>query len=75
MTDLTKPTIKLKSELAKIIESKITTSRQNINKIEIETNTYRKIVKTVIKTITDEGNYWKNVINKKSRSFDKDSTR
>ncbi|VDH94202.1 Hypothetical predicted protein [Mytilus galloprovincialis] len=65
MTDLTKSTIKLKSELAKSIESKITTSRQNINKIEIETNTYREIVKTVIKTITDEGNYWKNLIDKK----------
>ncbi|CAC5405739.1 unnamed protein product [Mytilus coruscus] len=65
MVDLTKSTEKLRSELSKSIESKITTSKSNISKIEVETKTYREEVKAVIKTITDEGNYWKQFIDKK----------
>ncbi|CAC5406568.1 unnamed protein product [Mytilus coruscus] len=40
-------------------------STQNISKIEKETQTYRDKVKAVIKTITDEGNYWKKLIDEK----------
>ncbi|CAG2245909.1 TRIM9_67 [Mytilus edulis] len=69
MTDLTKSTEKLKSELVKNIESKVTTSKLNLDKIEKETKTYREEVKAVIKTITDEGNHWKNLIDKKVDSF------
>ena len=69
MTDLTKSTKKLRSELAKDIESKETTSRQNVNTIEKYTKAYREEVKAVIKTITEESNYWKKLIDKKSRRF------
>ncbi|CAC5426100.1 unnamed protein product [Mytilus coruscus] len=65
MTDLAKSTIKLRSELAKQIELKVATSKQSISKIEKETQTYRDKVKAVIKTITDEGNYWTKLINEK----------
>ncbi|CAG2238770.1 unnamed protein product [Mytilus edulis] len=69
MTDLTKTTVKRRSELAKDIELKITTSRQNVNKIENYTKAYREEVKAVIKTITEEGNYWKKLIDKKVDSL------
>ncbi|VDI50317.1 Hypothetical predicted protein, partial [Mytilus galloprovincialis] len=69
MTDLTKSTAKLRSELVKTIESKIATSSQTVSKIERETKTYREEVKAVIKTITDDGKYLKNLIDKKVDSF------
>ncbi|CAG2193638.1 unnamed protein product [Mytilus edulis] len=69
MTDLTKSTKKLRSELAKDIELKETTSRQNVNTIEKYTKAYREEVKAVIKTITEEGNYWKKLIDKKVEGF------
>ncbi|CAG2212842.1 TRIM9_67 [Mytilus edulis] len=69
MTDLTKSTTNLRSDLAKDIESKITTSRQNVSKIENETKAYREEVKTVTKTITEEGNYWKKLIDHQVDSF------
>lgn len=67
--DLTKSTENLRSELAKDIESKVTTSRQNVSKIEKETKAYREEVKAVIKNFTDEGNYWKKLIDQKVGSF------
>ncbi|CAC5385685.1 unnamed protein product [Mytilus coruscus] len=73
MTDLTKSPEKPRSELVKNVESKVTTSKQNINEIEIETQTYREEVKDVIKTITEEGNYWKQLIDKKVEALIKDS--
>ncbi|XP_071128202.1 transcription intermediary factor 1-beta-like [Mytilus edulis] len=69
MTDLTKSTEKLRSELVKTIETKITTSSQNVSKIERETKAYREEVKAVIKNITDDGKYLKNLIDKKVDSF------
>ncbi|XP_052076592.1 transcription intermediary factor 1-beta-like [Mytilus californianus] len=69
MTDLTKSTEKLKSELAEDIKSKVTTSRQNVSKIEKETKIYSEEVKAVIKTITDEGKHWKKLIDQKVESF------
>ncbi|XP_076071170.1 E3 ubiquitin-protein ligase TRIM33-like isoform X2 [Mytilus galloprovincialis] len=69
MTDLTKSTKKLRSELAKDIELKETTSRQNVNTIEKYTKAYREEVKAVIKTITEEGNSWKKLIDKKVEGF------
>ncbi|XP_052075977.1 E3 ubiquitin-protein ligase TRIM36-like [Mytilus californianus] len=72
MTDLTKSAEKLRSELVKNIESKVITSRQNISKIEMETKIYREGVKSVIKTITDEGNYWKQLIDKKVEALIKE---
>ncbi|CAC5408089.1 unnamed protein product [Mytilus coruscus] len=69
MTDLTQSTVKLRSELAKDIELKVTTSKQNVNKIEHFTKAYREEVKAVIKTITEEGNYWKKLIAKKVDGF------
>ncbi|CAG2230564.1 unnamed protein product [Mytilus edulis] len=69
MTDLTKSTKKLRSELVKDIELKETTSRQNVNTIEKYTKAYREEVKAVIKTITEEGNYWKKLIDKKVEGF------
>ncbi|CAG2212844.1 unnamed protein product [Mytilus edulis] len=54
MTDLTKSTEKLRSELVENIESKVTKSRQNVNKIENYTKAYREEVKAVIRTITEE---------------------
>ncbi|CAC5408087.1 unnamed protein product [Mytilus coruscus] len=65
MTDLTKSTVQLRSELSKNIDAKITTTKLGLNKIEKETKAYREEVEAVIKTITDEGNYWKNLIDKK----------
>ncbi|CAG2209944.1 unnamed protein product [Mytilus edulis] len=69
MTDLTKSAEKLRFEVVKNIEAKVTTSKVNLSKIEKETKTYRDEVKAVIKTITEEGNYWKNLIDKKVGSF------
>lgn len=65
MTDLTKSAVIIRSELVKNIESKQTSSQLNLNKIEKETKAYREKVKTVIKTITNEGNYWKDLIDQK----------
>ncbi|XP_071127144.1 transcription intermediary factor 1-beta-like [Mytilus edulis] len=65
MTDLTKSTEKLRFEVVKNIEAKVATSKVNLSKIEKETKTYRDEVRAVIKTITEEGNYWKNLIDKK----------
>ncbi|XP_076071172.1 uncharacterized protein LOC143042647 isoform X2 [Mytilus galloprovincialis] len=69
MTDITKSAEKLRVEVVKNIEAKVTTSKVNLSKIEKETKTYRDEVKAVIKTITEEGNYWKNLIDKKVGSF------
>lgn len=69
MTDLTESTKKLRSALVKDIESKVTTSRDNERNIEKETKTYREEVKAVIKTITEEGNYWKELIDEKIDKF------
>ncbi|XP_071124179.1 transcription intermediary factor 1-beta-like [Mytilus edulis] len=69
MTDLTKSTDKLRFEVVKKIKAKVTTSKVNLSKIEKETTTYCDEVKAVIKTITEEGNYWKNLIDKKVGSF------
>ncbi|CAC5408600.1 unnamed protein product [Mytilus coruscus] len=65
MTDLTGFTEKLFSELASNIESNVTTSKTNISKIERGTKSYHEEVKTGIKRITEEGNYWKKLIDKK----------
>ncbi|XP_063416198.1 E3 ubiquitin-protein ligase TRIM36-like [Mytilus trossulus] len=69
LTDLTKSAVKLKLELVKIIESTITTSTSCIGKIEEDTKTYHQKTKTVNKTITEEGNYYKELIDKKVHSF------
>ncbi|XP_063416385.1 E3 ubiquitin-protein ligase TRIM9-like [Mytilus trossulus] len=69
MTDLTKSTKKLRSELAKDIELKEISSRQNVNTIEKYTKAYREEVKAVIKTITEEGSYWKKLIDNKVEDF------
>ncbi|XP_063413322.1 E3 ubiquitin-protein ligase TRIM36-like isoform X2 [Mytilus trossulus] len=69
MTDLTKSTEKLKFELVKNIESKVTISKLNLDKIEKETKAYSEEVKAVIRTITEEGNYWKKLIDQKVEDF------
>ncbi|CAG2245447.1 TRIM9_67 [Mytilus edulis] len=69
MTDLTRSTVQLRSELSKNIDAKVTTSKLSLSKIEKETKAYREEVKAVIKTITEEGNYWKNLIDTKVDSF------
>ncbi|XP_071127139.1 E3 ubiquitin-protein ligase TRIM45-like isoform X2 [Mytilus edulis] len=69
MVDLTKSTEKLRFEVVKNIKAKVTTSKVNLSKIEKETKTYRDEVRAVIKTITEEGNYWKNLIDKKVDCF------
>ncbi|VDI42556.1 Hypothetical predicted protein [Mytilus galloprovincialis] len=65
MTDLTESTLKLKSEISKGIELKITKSRSNLSKIEEETQDYREQVKIVIKSITSAGIFLKQLIDKK----------
>ncbi|VDI29368.1 Hypothetical predicted protein [Mytilus galloprovincialis] len=72
MTDLTETTLELKSEVSKVIISKITASQLNISRIKEETKTYREEVKVVIKTITDEANYWKQLIDKKVEALIKE---
>ncbi|VDI58749.1 Hypothetical predicted protein [Mytilus galloprovincialis] len=69
MTDLTESTLKLKSELVRNIESTVATSNFNLSKIETDTKAYREEVKAVIKTITEEGNNWKKLIDKKVNSL------
>lgn len=69
MNDLTKSAVKLKFELIKIIESTITTSTSCIGTIEEDTKTYHQKTKAVNKTITEEGNYYKEFIDKKVHSF------
>ncbi|VDI83802.1 Hypothetical predicted protein [Mytilus galloprovincialis] len=69
MTDLSKSTKKLRTELVMDIESEVTTSRYKKRNIEEETKTYREEVKAVIKTITEEGKYWKELIDKNVDSF------
>ncbi|XP_063416386.1 E3 ubiquitin-protein ligase TRIM45-like [Mytilus trossulus] len=64
MTDLTESTLKLKSELAKHIVLKVATSNLNLSKIEKDTKAYCEEVKAVIKTITEEGENWKKLIDK-----------
>lgn len=69
LTDLTKSTLTLKSELVKNIESKIGTSNLNLNKLQSDTKAYREEVKAVIKMITEEGNNLKKLIDKKVESL------
>ncbi|CAC5402512.1 unnamed protein product [Mytilus coruscus] len=65
MKGLAETTLKFKSELFENIESKAGTTNFNLGKIEKDTKVYREKVKAVIKTITEEGKYWKQLIDKK----------
>ncbi|CAC5423701.1 unnamed protein product [Mytilus coruscus] len=72
MTDLAELMLELKSKVSNVIISKSTTSQLNISKIKEETKTYREEVKAVIKTITDEGKYWKQLFDKKEEALIKE---
>ncbi|XP_063414665.1 tripartite motif-containing protein 46-like [Mytilus trossulus] len=69
MTDLAESTEKLRSDLVEKIKSKEETSNLNLSKIEENTKAYREEIKAVIKSITEEGNNWKKLIDKKVESL------
>lgn len=65
MTDLKETSEKIKAELLGNLEYKVSTANLNISKMEKKTEVYRDEIKAVIKTITEEGNYLKELIDKK----------
>lgn len=69
MTDLSKSTATFKSELAKNIESKVIKSKLSLSELEKELKAYSEEVKAVIRTITEEGNYQRKLIDQKVEGF------
>ncbi|XP_071128203.1 transcription intermediary factor 1-beta-like [Mytilus edulis] len=65
MKELAESIQELKYKLFEKIETKVATANFNLDKIAKDTKAYREKVKAVIKTITREGKYWKQLIDKK----------
>ncbi|CAC5382297.1 unnamed protein product [Mytilus coruscus] len=68
-SEINESTQGLQAEVEQVIESKIKSVRTNLDKIEQGTKRYQSDVKEAIRTITEEGNQLKQLIDKKVQTM------